>query len=105
MAFDTLEKQGRATPSAFRVATLGDTVGNLRDLKNWVGFGVDALELARAIERCDPLAEVVEGQRIPLCDRSVRQDYKGFRRCGAGEAPRGISSRGKFKYCFLHTRP
>src|SRR5260221_3200123 len=79
MAFDPLEKQGRTTPSAFRIAALGDTVGNFRDLKNWVGFGVDALELARAIERCDPLAEVVEGQRIPLCDRSVRQDYKGFR--------------------------
>jgi hypothetical protein len=44
----------------------GDAVGDFGDLKNGIGFGLDALQLAGAIERCDPLAEVVEGQRIPL---------------------------------------
>jgi hypothetical protein len=62
MALDVLEKQSRATPSALGIATLRDPVGNLGNLENRVGFGLNALELARAIERCDPLAEVVEGQ-------------------------------------------
>jgi hypothetical protein len=50
---------------------LRDAVGDFRNFKNRVGFGLNALQLARAIERGDPLAEVVEGQRIPLCDRRL----------------------------------
>ncbi len=66
MAFQVLEKQRGATRGALGIATLGDPVGDFGNLKNGIGFGLDALELARAIERCDPLAKVVEGQRIPL---------------------------------------
>jgi hypothetical protein len=49
----------------------GDAIGDFGDLKNRVGFGLNALQLAGAIERGDPLAEVVEGQRIPLCERRL----------------------------------
>jgi hypothetical protein len=58
----------------------GDAVGDFGDLKDGVDLGLDALQLAGAFERGDPLAEVVEGQRIPLCERVIRkEDYKGFR--------------------------
>jgi hypothetical protein len=80
VALQVFKQKGRATRSALSIATLGDTVGDLGNLKNRIGFGPDALELARAIERCDPLAEVVEGQRNPLY---VRDDYKGFSPRGA----------------------
>ena len=69
MALEVLEEQSRAALGAFGIATLGDAVGDFGNLKNGIGFGLDALQLAGAIERGDPLAEVVEGQRIPLCDR------------------------------------
>ena len=67
MAFEILKKQRRAAAGALGIAALGHAVGDFGNFENRVGFGLDALELARAIERCDPLAEVVEGQRIPLC--------------------------------------
>jgi hypothetical protein len=61
----------------------GDAVGDFGDLKDGVGLGLDALQLADAFERGDPLAEVVEGQGIPLCERVIRkEDYKGFREDG-----------------------
>ncbi len=53
------------------VAAFGDAVGDFGDFENRVGFGLDAFELAGAVERRDPLAEIVEGQRIPLCDRRL----------------------------------
>jgi hypothetical protein len=49
-----------------RIAALRDPVSNFGNLEDRIGFGLDALQLAGAVERCDPLAEVVEGQRIPL---------------------------------------
>jgi hypothetical protein len=61
-----LEEQGRAAASAFGIATLGDAIRDFGNFQNRVDFGLDAPELARAVKRCDPLAEVVEGQRIPL---------------------------------------
>ena len=71
MPLGVLEQQGRAAAGAFGVATLGDAIRDFGYLENRVGFGLDALQLARAIKRCDPLPEVVEGQRSPLCDGSA----------------------------------
>ena len=68
MAFEVLEEQCGAAASTFGIATLGDAVSDFSNLKDRVGFGLNALELTGAVERCDPLAEVVEGQRFPLCD-------------------------------------
>jgi hypothetical protein len=75
VAFQVLEEKRRSTLRTLGIATLGDPVGDLGNLKNRVGFGLDTFQLSRAIERCDPLAEVVEGQWIPLY---VTDDYKGF---------------------------
>ncbi len=74
MSFDVLKKKGGSSSIAFGIATLRDAVGDFSDLKDGVGFGLNALQLASAVERGDPLAKVVEGQRLPLFDR----DYKGF---------------------------
>ena len=70
MAFDVLEEQsGAAGLSGFRFA---DAVGDLGDFEDGIGFGLDAFEFAGAVEGGDPLAEVVEGQRILL----GTDDYK-----------------------------
>jgi hypothetical protein len=66
--FDSAQgRRGRLSPHVH----FGDAIGDFGDLKNRVGFGLNALQLAGAIERGDPLAEVVEGQRIPLCERRL----------------------------------
>ncbi len=75
MALKILEKQRGATAGALRVATLGDAVGDFSDFENGISFRLNALEFTGAVKRRDPLAEVVEGQRIPLY---VTDDYKGF---------------------------
>jgi hypothetical protein len=41
-----------------------DSVGNFGDLKDRIDFGLNTLEFAGAVECGDPLAEVVEGQRL-----------------------------------------
>jgi hypothetical protein len=66
MAFDILEKQGRATAGSRVIAALGDAIGDFGNFQNRVDFGLNMLQLAGAVQRRDPLAEVVEGQRIPL---------------------------------------
>ena len=71
MAFEALKKKCGPTLNAFVISTFGDAVRDFGDLKNRIGFGLNALQLAGAIERGDPLAEVVEGQRIPLCERRL----------------------------------
>src|SRR5262249_8109257 len=50
-------------------------IGDFRDLEYRIGFGFDALQLARTLERGDPLAQVVEWQRVLL---RMTDDYKGF---------------------------
>ena len=62
MTFEILEKQCRTAGNALRVAAFRNAVGDLGDFKNGVGLGLNAFELAGAIERGDPLTEVVEGQ-------------------------------------------
>jgi hypothetical protein len=66
MALSVLEKKRGATWPAFGITTFRNTVGDFRDFQHGVGFSLDALELAGAVEGGDPLAEVVEGQRCPL---------------------------------------
>jgi len=55
-----LKEQGRT--AWLRRFLFADAICNFRDFKNRVGFGLDAFELASAVKRGDPLAEVVEGQ-------------------------------------------
>jgi hypothetical protein len=71
MALDVLEEKGGPTRRSFGIAAFGDAVCDLSKLENGVRFALDAPELTRAIERCDPLAKVVEGQGVPLCDRRL----------------------------------
>ena len=75
MSFEILKQQSRPAGVPLGVAAFGDAVGDFRNLENRIGFGLDALQFAGAVERGDPLAEVVEGQRIPLW---VTDDYKGL---------------------------
>ena len=63
-AHDVLKKQRLATGFALGIATLRNPVSDLSNLENGIGFGVDAFQLAGALQRCDPLAKVVERQRI-----------------------------------------
>jgi hypothetical protein len=61
VAFDVLKKKRRATRlSSFRLA---HPVGDFRDFQDRVYFGLDALQLAGAVQSSDPLAKVSEGQR------------------------------------------
>jgi hypothetical protein len=71
MSFDVLKEKRRAALRSLVIAAFRDAIGDFGDLKNGVGFDSNALQLAGAFERRDPLAEVVEGQRIPLCDRRL----------------------------------
>src|SRR5579859_971735 len=76
MAFNVLKQKcgasgpdsgGRLSPHMhFR-----DAVGYFGNLENGIGFGLNALEFTGAVQGGDPLAEVVEGQRVPLCDRRL----------------------------------
>ena len=68
---EVLEEKGRAALGAFGIASLGDAIGDFGYLKNGINFGLDSPQLAGAVECGDPLAEVVEGQRNPLCDRRL----------------------------------
>ena len=81
MAFDVFEEKGGAagglTSHCARldsrggcphaacggVCALAHAIGDLGDFEDGVGFGLDALEFAGAVECGDPLAEVVEGQK------------------------------------------
>ncbi len=71
MALQVLEQESGTALRAFGIAALGHAVSDFSNLKNRIGFGVDALQLTRAIERRDPLTKVVEGQWNPLCDRRL----------------------------------
>jgi hypothetical protein len=66
-----LEEEGRPAAKSLRIAALGNAVGDFGNLENRVGFGLDTFEFASTVECCDPLAEVVEGHGIPLCDRRL----------------------------------
>ena len=66
-----LEQKGGPSPRTLSVAALGNAVCNLGDFKNRIGFRLDALQVAGAVERRNPLAKVVKGQRRPLCDRRL----------------------------------
>jgi hypothetical protein len=62
MVFDVLEEEGGAAGiSRFRFAY---AISDLGDFQDGVCFSLDALEFAGAVESGDPLAEVVEGQRV-----------------------------------------
>ncbi len=66
MAFDFLEKKRRPAARSLGIAALRHAVGDFGNLENGVSFGLNALEFAGAVQRRDPLAKIVEGQRIPL---------------------------------------
>jgi hypothetical protein len=60
VTFYVLEKEGGATGLAtFQFA---DAVGDFGDFENGIDLGLDAFEFAGAVERGDPLTEVIEGQ-------------------------------------------
>jgi hypothetical protein len=40
----------------------GDAVGDFGDLQDRVGFGANAFEFSSAVERSDPVAQIVVGQ-------------------------------------------
>ena len=65
MPFDVLEEQRRAagTVGAAR-PPLGDAVGNLGDLQNGIGFGLDALQFSGLFQRGNPFPQVLIGQRL-----------------------------------------
>ena len=54
------DSRGRLSPHVH----LTDPVGDFGDFQDGVDFGSDALEFTSAVERGDPLAEVVEGQSV-----------------------------------------
>jgi hypothetical protein len=64
MALDVLKKKSRAAGDAFGITAFRDAIRDFGDLKYGIDFGLDALQFASALECGDPLAEVVEGQRI-----------------------------------------
>src|ERR1700722_2558445 len=84
MAFYVLEQEGGAARVHWRVpphfawregrgarrhmvcrsdCAFADAVGDFCDFEDGVDFGLDALEFAGPVESCDPLAEVIVGQR------------------------------------------
>jgi hypothetical protein len=54
---------------------LRDAICDFGDFENGINFGLNALQLAGAVEGGDPLTEVVEGQGFLS---RVTDDYKGF---------------------------
>jgi hypothetical protein len=71
MALDVLEEKSSSARRSFGIAAFGDAVCDFGNFENRTGFGLDPFELTRAVERRDPLAKVVEGQGVPLCDRRL----------------------------------
>src|ERR1700727_413206 len=72
MALSILEEKRGPSASTLVVAALGNPIRYFGDLKNLISLGLYALEFARAVERGDPLAKVVEGQKdSSLFDRRL----------------------------------
>lgn len=69
--------------------TLADAVGDFCDFENGIDFGLDALKFAGAVEGSDPLAEVVEGQRVFSLRKSDYTESRaaGWRRGCQTQAP------------------
>jgi hypothetical protein len=59
MAFDVLEEKSRASS-----AHLADTVGDFGDFEDGVDFGADLFQFTSAVERSDPGAQIIVGQRF-----------------------------------------
>ena len=72
VAFDVLKQQRRPASSVPGGLDLADAVGDLGDFEDGVGFGAD-FQFAGAVERRDPVAQVVVGQ---ACSRKT-EDYTG----------------------------
>jgi len=86
MAIDVLEQEcgasrllGFAPPDSRRRLSqhvhLRDAICDFGDFENRINFGLNAFQLAGAVEGGDPLTEVVEGQGF--LSRLI-DDYKGF---------------------------
>ena len=76
MAFDVLEKQswaaGQGPASIVSAWHLADAVGDFGDLQDGVDFGTDLFQFAGAVERGDPITQVIVGQGFLVAKR----DYK-----------------------------
>ena len=62
VALDVLEQESRAAHAVFGGAAFADAVGDLGYFENGIGFSTDFAEFAGAVERGDPVAEIVVGQ-------------------------------------------
>jgi hypothetical protein len=70
-----LEKKRGAASVSSGVAAFRHAIGDFCNFQDWICFGLDALQFTGAVERRNPLAEIVKRQRIPLW---VTVDYKGL---------------------------
>ncbi len=72
MAFDVLKEQrgtaGRGRPASITRLTFADAVGDFGDFEYRVDFGANFFEFAGAVERGDPVTQVVVGQEFPRCE-------------------------------------
>src|SRR5215475_3167514 len=62
MAFDILKEKRRAALAVFCILALAYAVCDFCYLQNRVSFGTNLLQLAGAVERRNPVAQVVVGQ-------------------------------------------
>ena len=56
MTLDVLKKQSGTATDTLGIAALRNPVGNFGNFENRIGFGLNALQFARAVKRGDPLA-------------------------------------------------
>ena len=82
IALNVLKEQRRAAGGVHAARSpLGYAVGDLGDLQDGIGLGLDAHQLSGLVERGDPFPQVLVGQRVPSSCR-VTDDYR--REVGGG---------------------
>jgi hypothetical protein len=58
-----LKKQSWSSADTLGIAALRYAIGDFGHFENWINFGLNTPQLAGPVERGNPLAEIVEGQR------------------------------------------
>ena len=71
VALDIFEQQSLPADSTLLIAALGDAVRDLGNLQYRVYFRADAFQFPSAVERLDPISQIVVGQNSSRDDRRL----------------------------------
>src|SRR5208282_4049507 len=81
IALEVLEQQSFPSDRSLLVfacnSTFRNPIGNFRNFQNWVRFGADALEFSGAVERLDPVPQIVVGQDSSPDDKRLYDGRSG----------------------------